>query len=362
MVRKSSPKRRQPKGAIIVLFAICLPAMIGMLALAIDCGNLLRHRANLQRGADAAALAGVRDLIPDIQGNQDLGVVRNTIREYTSNNVTNVESFTVLDSDIEIGRYDPETIYSNLTILDSGVFDTVRVTLRRDSSANSPITLFFAGVFGIVESDVAATATAVLQKASIMEPGADVLPIVVPQNEWNAGGAGDTWSIYGDGKLQDGNGNDVPGNWGTLDIGSEFNSTSDMRDQIVNGLDQTHLDALYGDGRILQNTHLDSSQNCYMNGDPGLSAGMKFAIQEIQGQSRIIPLIDSSTDGGGNLEFHVVGWAVCVVGDSAWNGNKNTHVNIQKSFMYDGLLKPNPDLSVTEGVIEGAFTTPALVE
>ena len=62
------------------------------------------------------------------------------------------------------------------------------------------------------------------------------------------------------------------------------------------------------------------------------------------------------------MEFHVVGWAVCKVGDSYWNGNKNTHVNIQKSFMYDGLLKPNPDLSVTEGVIEGAFTTPSLVE
>ncbi len=43
-------------------------------------------------------------------------------------------------------------------------------------------------------------------------------------------------------------------------------------------------------------------------------------------------------------------------------GNKNTFVNIEKSFMYDGLLKPNPDLSVTGGVIEGAYTTPALVQ
>ena len=99
-----------------------------------------------------------------------------------------------------------------------------------------------------------------------------------------------------------------------------------------------------------------------MNGDSGLSTGMKHAIQAIHGESRVVPLIDSFTGNGGNLEFHVVGWAVCVVADSAWKGNKNTFVNIKKSFMYDGLLKPNPDLSVTGGVIEGAYTSPTLVE
>ena len=68
------------------------------------------------------------------------------------------------------------------------------------------------------------------------------------------------------------------------------------------------------------------------------------------------------TGSGGNVEFNVVGWATCEVVDSSWNGNKKTYVEIKKSFMYDRNLKPNPDLSVTEGVIEGAYTTPALVE
>ncbi len=344
------------------MFAILLPAMVAMLSLAIDCGNLLRNRAILQRAADATALAGVRDLIPDVNGNQDLDQVRDTIREYAANNVGNVNNFTVLDADIEIGRYDPDTIYSNLTILDDGVFDTVRVTLRRDNLANSRVTMFFAGIFGIMDADVSATASAVLQKASIMEPGADVLPIVIPLNEWHASNPGDTWSIYGDGQLQDGNGKNVPGNWGTCDIGSEFNSTFDIRHQTLHGLDQSHLDALFADGRIPQNTHIDARQSCYLNGDTGLSSGMKHAILAIQDQNRIIPLIDSFSDGGGGLEYHVSGWAVCKVGDSSWKGNKNTFVNIKKSFMYDGLLKPNPDLSVTEGVIEGAFTTPTLVQ
>ncbi len=320
MIHPSPRKRRQPKGAIVVIVAIFLPAIIAMLALAIDCGILLRQRANLQRAADAAALAGVRDLIPDSDGNQDFVAVRDAVKEYAANNVKDIDNFTVLDADIEIGRYDPETIYSELTILNTGVFDTVRVTLRRDDSANSPVTLFFAGIFGILDSDVTATAAAVLQKASIMEPGAGVLPFTVPQNEWHASDPGATWSIYGDGKLQDGNGNNVPGNWGTCDIGIESNSTADLSNQILDGLRQTDLDALYGAGRIPQNTYIDGSQSCYMNGETGLSAGMKAAVQAVYGQRRLIPLIDSFSNQGGNLEYHVVGWAVCKVGDSSFTG------------------------------------------
>ena len=62
------------------------------------------------------------------------------------------------------------------------------------------------------------------------------------------------------------------------------------------------------------------------------------------------------------MEYHVVGWAVCEVVDSNWKGSKNTYVNIKKATTYDGLLKPNPDLADTEGAIEGAYTSPALVE
>ena len=270
-----------------------------MLALAIDCGNLLRHRGNLQRAADAAALAAVRDLVPDSEGNQDLGLVRDMIRQYAADNISDVDNFTVLDGDIELGRYDPDTIYSDLTILDSGMLDTVRVTLRRDSSANSRVTLFFAGIFGLIDSDVSATATAILQKGRFLEPGVGVLPFTIPEDEWNAADEGDIWSIYGDGKLQDGNGNNVPGNWGTCDIGNSNNSTADLRDQILNGLRQSDLDALHGDGRIPQNTHIDGSESFYANGDPGLSSGMKHAVQAIHGQKRMVPIIDSISGGGG---------------------------------------------------------------
>ncbi len=50
--------RRNRRGVSLVIFAISSVAIIGMAALAIDLGMLLRTRAEAQRAADAAALAG----------------------------------------------------------------------------------------------------------------------------------------------------------------------------------------------------------------------------------------------------------------------------------------------------------------
>jgi hypothetical protein len=352
----------QRKGAITVAAALLIPVFIGMLAFSIDCGYLLNKRSGLQRAADAAALAAVRDLVPNPDGTQDLDTVRSTIRQFAATNLTDVGDFTVLDSDIEIGRYNPATIYTDLEILDSGIFDTVRVTLRRDSTANSSVSLFFAGIFGIIESDVSATSAAVLQKASILEPGAGVLPFSIPEAEWDATASGETWSVYGDGRMRDDSGSLIPGNWGTLNLGTSANSTATLNDQVLNGLQQVHLDGLYSEGRIPRRTHLDSTEAFNANGDQGLSGGMKLSIQSIHGETRLIPIYDTVSAHGSVLEFHVTGWAVCEVVDSAFHGQTNTYVQIRKSYAYMGVLKPQPDLSVTTGVIEGAYTTPALVQ
>lgn len=357
-----SLRARQRMGGMAILAAVLMVPLVGMLAFAVDYGYLLQQRASLQRAADAAALAAVRDLVPDSDGDQDFDAVRATVRTYAADNITDIDDFSVLDADIEMGRYDPDTIYSSVNLMDDGTYDTVRVTLRRDSQANAPVALFFAHIFGIGQSDVRATATAVLQKARFLEPGAGVLPFTIPQAEWEATSPGDVWTVYGDGKLTDDDGDDIPGNWGTCNIGSSNNSTSDMRDQIRNGLRQKDLDALYSDGRISSSAHIDSQQSFYANGDPGLSSGMKHAVEAVHGQTKLIPIYDSVSGSGNNTEFHIVGWAVCEVVDSKFKGSNDTYVKIKKSHAFDAMLKPNNDLSATSGVIEGAFTSPGLVE
>lgn len=359
---KFNPIVSKRRGAIGVAAAVVIPVLIAMLAFAVDCGFLLKSRADLQRSADAAALAAVRDLVPDSFGNQDLDAVRARVREYAANNLPELDGFDVLDADIEIGRYEPSTIYSNLTLLDSGIYDTVRVTLRRDGSANDPVTLFFGGIFGILDSDVRATGTAVLQKGQALEPGAGVLPFSIPQSLWTTLNPGERWNVYGDGRIRNEAGTTLPGNWGTLNLGTSANSTATLSDQVLNGLQQVHLDALYSEGRIPNSGYIDNSQPFYANGDQGLSGGMKHSLQAIEGQTRLVPIYDVVYNHGSNLEFHIVDWAVAVVVDSRFNGANNTYVTLEKSYTYDAHLRPSSNLGLTDDVIEGAYTSPALVE
>ncbi len=154
-----------------------------MVAFSIDYGYLLWHQSELQRSADAAALAAVIDLQPAADGTQDLATVKSTARTYANLNISQGASssgFSVPDADIETGRYDTSTVYSSLSLLSSGTHDTVRVTLRRDTTANSPVSLFFARVIGINQTDVTATAAASLQKAGGRGRASCRLPFRLP--------------------------------------------------------------------------------------------------------------------------------------------------------------------------------------
>ncbi|WP_417387019.1 pilus assembly protein TadG-related protein [Gimesia sp.] len=355
-------QQSERRGAIAVFTAILLVPLLGMVAFAVDYGYLLKKRADLQRAADAAVLAAVRDLVPDVNGTQDLAKVKATLRQYADLNIQEIENFQVLDADIQIGRYDPESVYDNFTIVDWGTFDTVRVTLRFDTQANSPVSLFFARLLGINESDLNATSTAILQKGSLLAPGVGVMPFTIPKAEWDTTEVGEIWTIYGDGRLEDNIGAEIPGNWGTCDIGKPYNSTSDIRDQIDVGLRQEDLDALAAEGRNDSTEYIDSSRPMYLNGDPGISTGMKSAVVRAEGKTKLIPIYDSVMGNGSGVEFHVVGWAVCEVINSHWGGDKNTYVKIKKSYTYDSFLRPNTDLRSTDGVVEGAFAAAALVQ
>ncbi|MEZ6097115.1 MAG: pilus assembly protein TadG-related protein [Pirellulaceae bacterium] len=351
---------RNRRGAVVVLFALLIIPLLGLIAFVVDYGYLVATKVNLQRAADNAALAAVRDLVPDSYGYQDAAAVRQTLRDYVNQNLD--DGFIVLDGDIVIGRYDPATAYSNFHIVSSGIYDTVQVTVRYDEQANSPISMFFAKVLGIDSEELAATATAVLQKARYLPEGSDILPVAVPVDVWNDNPLGEVWSIYGDGKIEDYQGHEVPGNWGTIDVGANSNGTSELTDQILNGLRQVDVDVLYENGTIETSEYIDSQYEMWLNGDTGISSGMKSSIIESHGDVKLIPLFDvHNSDVGGNLSYHVVAWGVVRVVDSRWNGNHKSYLEIQKSFLYDGDLRPVDSLADQIDVIENAFTSPVLV-
>ncbi len=357
-MRIHTPKR---SGSIGVLICFLMLPLLALVALSVDYGFLLYVRTDLQRVSDQVAIAAVRDLIPDENGNQDLEAVRATIRRYVAMNMGN--DFSILDSDIEIGRYDPDNIYNSVDLLNDGIFDTVRITLRRDDLANNSVSLYFARIFDREESDLAATSAAVLQRARYLGPGTGVLPVTMDEDIWNSLEMGDIASIYGDGRIEDDFGEPIPGNWGTVDIGPTTNSTNDLRDQVLNGLSQYDLDSLQRQGAIPDSSSIDSQQvPVTLNGDTGFSAGIKNAISVIHGNKKLIPIYRSASGHGGNLTMDIVGWGAVEVVDSYWQGSQQSYLKVQKAYMYDGSLIPSNDLSDLSVTIEGVFTSPVLVQ
>lgn len=374
MKKKPTQKLRNRRGTIAVLAAVMMTALLGMAAFSVDFGYILTARTDLQAAADAAVLAAARELVPDANGSQYYAtdVARQSVRDYANSNInSSADGFQIPDADIEIGRYDPSTIYNDgpLTLLSTGVFDTVRVTLRMDGATNDTIPLFFARVLGIDEAGIHVTATAVLPPVKVLGPGDGILPFAVDINEWNLLDTGDEINIYGDGHIEDTDGNPVPGNWGTVDIGGEENSTADIGDQVVDGLRQSDLDSLAsstapetGQPRIPDSAEMGAP--LWVNSETGLSASLQSPLTTIMdsGTPKIIPLFDVVAGTGDTAEYHIVSWAVVMVtGVNLHGALKFKHLTIERRYTYEGTFTATDDLSNTDNV-QGAFAAAILVE
>lgn len=355
-------KRSTRTGNLPILVAVLLVPIVGMLALSVDVGYSMRKHDELQRAADLAALAGARHLVPDVVGNQDIELVRAKIQETAQSRLSDLDGFTVLDDDITIGRYDTATAYTNFTIKSNGVFDTVRVTLRRDESANNPLPLFFGGIFGIVESEAMATATAVVQRPVAIRPGADILPFAIPAEVWLNEDAETPLSLRSDGKIVNAKGQVLAKDWGTIDFGTRRNEAANLNYQVLNGLHESHMTELYRDGRIQIRSTIDSRQEIWVRAKTGLPQELTDTIPLIEEKARLVPLYTQSFGDGRELEFKIVDWVVVAFKRTSSQNSDDIMLEVRPSYLYDGLLRPCQDLCAEEGLIVGAYTSPVLID
>jgi Flp pilus assembly protein TadG len=151
------------RAATIVYVTVSLVVVFGMGALAVDVGTLYLARGELQRAADAAALAAAAELVSaDPSEMQALAI--QVANEYAMQNpVLGTTAGLASDDDVEFGKavYDPVTMRF---VFDPGgePTDAVRVTVRRPSGDTGPIPFAFARVFGFSTRALQARAAAVL--------------------------------------------------------------------------------------------------------------------------------------------------------------------------------------------------------
>ncbi|MBU0717146.1 MAG: VWA domain-containing protein, partial [Planctomycetes bacterium] len=151
--------------AVVLVFTLVMVVVLcGFAALTIDVGLMYNTRADLQRAADAAALAAAGSLSRldmDDSADQAYDVARKLVE---ANPVLGRRVTVDEHTDITIGqaKYDPGTNSYDFTPTNS-LADAVRVRVRQtDDSPNGPTSLLFARIFGKSSMNISAEAIAYL--------------------------------------------------------------------------------------------------------------------------------------------------------------------------------------------------------
>lgn len=347
------------RGTITVLAAFFSILMLGMVAMSVDIGYVLSMKEEMQRTADSAALAACWDYGRNLAEGNDATSSDQSARAAAqqfaySNQVGNsgpaidVNASNNPSGDLVFGYvndlYNPNATFDTTS---TNLFNAVKIRVRRDSQMNGEAPSFFARVFGHNGQALYADATAALVRdvRGFQTPNGgdniDLLPFALDLDTWNDWMAGsgtvtDNWTwddanqevrSGGDGWLEVNlypQGTGSPGNRGTVDIGSSNNSTNDIARQILHGVNAADL-AHHG-GRL----EFDSNGELLLNGDTGISAGVKDELAEIIGEPRTIPIFREVHGPGNNAMYTIVKWMGIRIVDVKLTGPMSKkHVTIQ---------------------------------
>lgn len=157
---KEMYKRR---AVVIVWTAISLVVLLAFLALAVDFGYIYHVKAQLQRTADAAAMAAASQIASyGIDGDAD--DIFDIAAVYAAMNKVAADlSPQLSEDDVVLGKAVDDG--SGRYIFYPGLepYDAVKVTVRLTSnSPNGPLPLFFGGILGKSYTELSASATAML--------------------------------------------------------------------------------------------------------------------------------------------------------------------------------------------------------
>jgi Flp pilus assembly protein TadG len=360
--REARPTTRP--AAVAPLLALLLVPYVGMLAFAVDLGNVFRAEIELQNAADAAALAAAGRLVsptltmltatPPLTSSQ-ITTLRDqaitdataTAERYGGYHQAGSARLVINASDVIVGYIQdptaaPDAPNGQMQTGSSSPFpNSVQVTARRDSTVSpGPIRLFFAPVFGWTTMATQKSATAsVRYEPSNGFSGAHsgLLPIAVKENVylWMINDPNqptpppgvldqDNFTVVTDGSVAPPNnvtqqpdgkrevrvyteptGSTTSGNFGLVNLDNSRSSASAsmINDWIQNGVSADVL-ATWGPNGL----QATSVQPLAMGGQTGLQASQQDALRAIIGQQRVIPVFRSVANPGSNAVYQIIGF------------------------------------------------------
>lgn len=179
--KHKSPKDR--RGGIMALGALALVATLCFVGFSVDLGMINVTHARMQATADACALAAVKEIqvaLQDISKNGGDASDVDTVTAYAVNQAGAMASEIAdlndlyLDPsvDLKFGRRVQGADGSFSIVFDSGPYNLVEVTIRKDNSdpgaPDAKLALFFAPIYGDRSATLSVSATAYIEPRDIV--------------------------------------------------------------------------------------------------------------------------------------------------------------------------------------------------
>ncbi len=187
-------------GGVAAITAIVLTVLLGFIGLAMDIGRLTLVKGEMQRAADAGALAGARALAPYPN---DAGLVGNILwdKVYPDNGTkptkktvfnNQVDGKALTDCTVEVGYWDltDKILRPYTTTWLTNLIPAVRVTINKSGELNGgPVQFFFGSFVGKESSNLSVQSLAALPGGPSLATKGAAFPFAVPKNwvekNWN---------------------------------------------------------------------------------------------------------------------------------------------------------------------------------
>ncbi|NLX04426.1 MAG: hypothetical protein GXY33_04700 [Phycisphaerae bacterium] len=349
---KSGRRQASRRSAAALWTVVTFSVMAGFAAMAIDLGHLFLVKDQMQTAADAAALAGISGLttpvpITDPGGHELLAYeARARAARYAGKNFAENLPLKLSYSDIAVGFIsDPDNLDQDL-VPGLTPYNAVKVTVAKGrQAANTPVSLFFAAIWGKNTADMSVTATAYLDMRMkgyrpVQNKRGPTIPVSVYKDRFEHDVV---FALGGDnfgydpqtGQITQGadgipelvifperqndytDGNAGAGTFGILNINVGNNGASTVADQIRNGVTGEDLTSEFGTDTIVFYTEAGFedehavegvpivSVGYDIEGNPGLMASLKDDFEYRLGDVIGFFVHDAIDETGSNTLFNI---------------------------------------------------------